>query len=53
MDDSSSSGRFSLQKFGGQPVSWAVPAVVIGEMELRGSSGGEGRVIAAPKIAKP
>jgi len=53
MDDSLASGRFSIQKFGGQPVSWAVPAVVIGEMEMRGSSGGEDRVIPAPKPTKP
>jgi len=53
MDDSLTSGRFSIQKFGGQPVSWAVPAVVIGEMELRGSSGGEDRLIPAPASVKP
>jgi hypothetical protein len=53
MDDSLAGGRFSIQKFGGMPVSWAVPAVVIGEMELRGSSGGEDRVIPAPTPVKP
>jgi predicted Zn-dependent protease len=53
MDDSLTGARFSIQKFGGIPVSWAVPAVVIGEMELRGSSGGEDRVIPAPISVQP
>lgn len=47
-DSAEQSARFSLADLGGHPVSWAVPSVVIGEMELRGAGGGEARIISAP-----
>lgn len=43
MDDSS--GRYGIGPIGGIGVSWSVPAVLIGEMELRGQSGQELRVV--------
>jgi len=49
LDGSGTSERFTLGEAGGIPVSWAVPSVLIAEMELRGSSGGEPRVIPRPK----
>ena len=47
-DAADQSGRFSISDLGGHPVSWATPSIVIGEMELRGSGGGESRVVPAP-----
>jgi len=47
-DSADSASRFSIHALGGHPVSWSVPAVVIGEMELRGSGGGERRIVPAP-----
>ena len=49
-DSADSSSRFSIHALGGHPVSWSVPAVVIGEMELRGSGGGERRIVPAPSM---
>jgi hypothetical protein len=43
------SRRFGLAWFDGLPVSWAVPPVLIGEVELHSRSGGEARILAAPK----
>jgi hypothetical protein len=43
------SRRFGLAWFDGFPVSWAVPPVLIGEVELHGRSGGEARILAAPE----
>lgn len=49
-DSADSASRFSIHALGGHPVSWSVPAVVIGEMELRGSGGGERRIVPAPSV---
>ena len=48
LDGSGTSERFTLGEAGGVPVSWSVPAVLISEMELRGHSGGEARIIPRP-----
>lgn len=44
--------RYSIGAVGGLPSTWAGPAVVISEMELRGSGGAEKRVIPPPPIAQ-
>lgn len=51
MDGAPGPQRFSVGTVGGLPASWAVPAVLITEMELRGSGGVEKRVLAAPPAA--
>jgi hypothetical protein len=48
LDAPGSSARFSLGPLGGLPVTWAAPDVVIGELELHGSGGGESRVVPRP-----
>jgi len=48
LDGGGTSERFALGEAGGIPVSWAVPSVLISELELRGNSGGEPRVIPRP-----
>lgn len=40
--------RFNLGEVGGLPATWIVPPVLITELELRGASGGEPRVLPAP-----
>ena len=47
-DAAEQASRFSVPPLGGHPVSWSVPAVVVSELELRGSGGGERRVVPAP-----
>jgi len=49
LDSSGTSERFTLGEAGGIPVSWAAPAVIISELELRGHSGGETRVVPRPE----
>ncbi|MEL6344155.1 MAG: metallopeptidase TldD-related protein, partial [Myxococcota bacterium] len=44
--------RFSIGAVGGLPATWSAPAVVITEMELRGSGGAEPRVISPPPVSK-
>ena len=48
MDAPGRSARFNIGAVGGLPVTWSAPDVVISEMELRGSGGGENRVIPPP-----
>jgi predicted Zn-dependent protease len=48
LDSPGASARFSLGHLSGLPVMWAAPEVVIGELELHGSGGGEHRVIPKP-----
>lgn len=48
LDSTPNSGRFSLGEVGGLPVTWVVPTVLLAELELRGSSGGEPRVLQPP-----
>lgn len=40
--------RFNLGEVGGLPMTWIVPPVLIDELELHGSGGGERRVLPAP-----
>lgn len=40
--------RFSIGSVGGLPAAWAVPSVVITEVELRSGGGGQPRALAAP-----
>ena len=48
MDKPGGSFRSGVGHLGGLPVTWDVPQVVISELELRGKSGGERRVIPRP-----
>ena len=48
LDSSGTSERFTLGEASGVPVSCSVPPVLIAVMELRGSSGGEKRIIPKP-----
>ncbi len=48
LDSAPDSGRFSLGEVGGLPATWVVPPVLLSELELHGSSGGEPRVIQGP-----
>jgi TldD protein len=48
LDSPGASARFSLGYLSGLPVMWAAPEVVIGELELHGTGGGEHRVIPKP-----
>jgi len=48
LDVPGASRRFGLAWFEGFPVSWSVPEVLIGELELHSRSGGEPRVIGRP-----
>jgi hypothetical protein len=48
MDGAPGSQRFSVGTVGGLPASWAVPPVLVTEMELRGSGGVEQRVLSPP-----
>ena len=48
LDTSGTSERFTLGEASGVPVSWSVPPVLISEMELRGASGGDKRLIPKP-----
>lgn len=50
MDSAPGPGRFSVGTIGGLPTTWHVPAVLITELELRGSSGTEQRVIPRPPL---
>lgn len=40
--------RFAIGPVGGLPVTWVVPPVLITELELRGSAGGEPRILPRP-----
>ncbi|MFT4979844.1 MAG: hypothetical protein ACI8S6_005756 [Myxococcota bacterium] len=51
MDAAPGSGRYSVGSVGGLPTTWSAPAVVITEMELRGSGGSEPRVLSPPPLA--
>ena len=44
-----SSGRYGIGMSSGISVSWSVPSVLIGEMELRGQGGQEQRVVPPPE----
>jgi len=48
MDSPGASGRFSIGAAGGLPATWTAPPVVIAEMELRGTAGGEVRAVPPP-----
>lgn len=48
MDAAAGSQRFGIGAVGGLPASWAVPPVLISELELHGSGGSEERVLTAP-----
>ena len=48
LDASMGSQRFSVGAVGGLPSTWTVPSVVITELELRGSGGGEPRALTPP-----
>ncbi len=48
LDAGAGSRRFSIGAIGGLPATWAVPSVLITELELRGSGGREPRVLPAP-----
>jgi hypothetical protein len=48
MDAAPGSQRFGIGALGGLPASWAVPSVLIGELELSGSPGREQRVLPMP-----
>lgn len=52
MDSSPGPGRFSVGTIGGLPATWQVPAVLITELELRGSGGTEKRVIPRTPVGK-
>jgi hypothetical protein len=41
-------GRFQIGPTGGIPVTWDVPAILVTEVELTGSGGGEPRVLKVP-----
>lgn len=45
MDSTAGPGRYLVGPTGGLPVTWNVPNVLVAEMELLGSGGGEPRVI--------
>ncbi|MED5371109.1 MAG: metallopeptidase TldD-related protein [Myxococcota bacterium] len=49
MDGPPGSERFYIGPVGGLPGAWAVPPVLISELELDGSSGGDQRVLARPE----
>ncbi len=49
LDAGMGSARFSLGAVGGIPATWTVPSVLITELELRGSGGGEPRVLSPPQ----
>ena len=51
MDGAPGSQRFSVGTVGGLPASWAVPAVLVTEMEMRGTAGVEQRVCPLPPAA--
>ncbi|MFT5683205.1 MAG: TldD protein [Myxococcota bacterium] len=48
MDATPDSNRYSIGSVGGLPSTWSAPSVVITELELRGSGGGERRLLAPP-----
>jgi len=48
LDDQPGPGRFHVGAVGGMPCSWSAPPVVIAEIELVGSKGGETREIPRP-----
>ncbi len=48
LDDQPGPGRFHIGAVGGIPCSWSAPPVVVAEMELVGSGGGEQRSIPRP-----
>ena len=49
MDTAPGSGRYSIGSVGGLTSTWSAPAVVITELELRGSGGSEQRLLAPPE----
>jgi hypothetical protein len=49
MDAGPGPGRYQLGSVGGLPTTWMAPAVVITELELRGSGGREPRALSQPK----
>lgn len=51
MDGAPGSQRFSVGTVGGLPSSWAVPPVLVTEMEMRGTPGVEQRVLPPPPAA--
>ena len=52
MDGAPGPQRFSVGTVGGLPASWAVPSVLVTEMEMRGSGGVEPRVLPAPPAGR-
>lgn len=48
LDTTPGGGRFSIGPVGGLPACWAVPPVLITELELRGSGGQQPHIIPAP-----
>jgi hypothetical protein len=53
MDSTPGPQQYTIGPVGGLPVTWSAPPVVIAEMELRGSSGAEPRVIPPPPRDAP
>ncbi len=51
MDSTPDSGRYSIGTVGGLASTWSAPAVVITELELRGSGGSERRILEPPVAA--
>jgi hypothetical protein len=49
--DGTGPGRFHVGPTGGIPMTWEVPSVLIAEVELGGSGGGEARVLTPPPRA--
>ena len=49
LDPPGTSSRYEAGWFEGLPVSWAVPPVLIDELELHSRSGGEPRVVSRPQ----
>jgi hypothetical protein len=49
MDAAGRTARFDIGPVGGLPATWQVPDVLVTELELRGSGGGEARVLSAPQ----
>ena len=48
MDATGRTNRFDIGAVGGLPATWQVPDVLVAEMELRGSGGGESRILTPP-----
>ncbi len=52
MDAEPGPQRYLIGAVGGMPAAWSAPAVLISELELHGSGGGEPRIVPAPPVAQ-